>query len=205
MLSIPRAFPAKSFIPERHFRVSDWGRSVLTKLPPQTVADAVYDAACVSYRHFDCASVYGNERLIGYSFQQILRGGIARDELWVTSKLWNDKHGEDDVIASCIHSLRDLQLDYLDLYLIHWPFPNFHAPGCDVHSRNPNAKPYIHENYMKTWRQLEKLVMMGLVRHIGASNMIIPKLGRLMGSPWPDHAGLIDRAQRTNSFRSYYR
>src|ERR1017187_5135122 len=72
-------------------------------------------------------------------------------------------------------SLADLQLDYLDMYLVHWPFPNFHQPGCDVSSRSPDARPYIHENYMKTWRQMEKLVDLGLVRHIGTSNMTIPK------------------------------
>jgi diketogulonate reductase-like aldo/keto reductase len=69
-----------------------------------------------------------------------------------------------------------LQLEYLDLYLVHWPFPNFHAQGVDVTSRDPHAKPYIHENFMKTWRQLEKLVDLGLVRHIGTSNVTIPKL-----------------------------
>jgi alcohol dehydrogenase (NADP+) len=72
--------------------------------------------------------------------------------------------------------LKDLLLDYLDLYLIHWPFPNFHPPGCDVHFLDSNAKPYIHANFMKTWRQLEKLVDDGLVRHIGTSNMTVPKL-----------------------------
>jgi diketogulonate reductase-like aldo/keto reductase len=76
--------------------------------------------------------------------------------------------------------LKNLQLDYLDLYLIHWPFPNFHAPGCDVTSRSPDARPYIHENYVKTWRRMEKLVEMGLVRHIGTSNMTIPKLKLLL-------------------------
>jgi diketogulonate reductase-like aldo/keto reductase len=90
--------------------------------------------------------------------------------------VWNDKHGEDDLIASCRQSLADLRLDYLDLYLVHWPFPNFHPPGCDVSSRSPDAKPYIHESYMKTWRAMEKLVDLGLVRHIGTSNMTIPKL-----------------------------
>jgi len=69
-----------------------------------------------------------------------------------------------------------LKLDYLDLYLIHWPFPNYHPPGCAPDYHNPDARPYIHENYMKTWRQMEKLVEMGLVRHIGTSNMTIPKL-----------------------------
>ncbi len=73
-------------------------------------------------------------------------------------------------------SLADLRLQYLDLYLVHWPFPNFHPPGCDVTSRSVDAKPYIHANYMKTWRQMEKLVDLGLVRHIGTSNMTIPKL-----------------------------
>jgi len=142
----------------------------------EQVAEAVLGAAAVGYRHFDCASVYGNEHLIGQSFLTLLRGGLKRDELWVTSKLWNDKHGEKDVVPSCEKSLKDLQLDYLDLYLVHWPLPNYHAPGCDVSSRSPDAKAYIHENYMKTWRQMEKLVERGLVRHIGVSNMTVPKL-----------------------------
>ena len=101
---------------------------------------------------------------------------MKREELWITSKLWNDKHAEDDVIASCRKSLADLRLKYLDLYLVHWPFPNFHPPGCDVTSRSADATPYIHENYMKTWRKMEELVDFGLVRHIGTSNMTIPKL-----------------------------
>ena len=144
------------------------------------IATAVEGAAAVGYRHFDCASVYGNEAEIGAAFESILRGGIQREELWITSKLWNDKHGEDDVIASCRKSLADLRLDYLDLYLVHWPFPNFHPAGCDVSSRSPDARPYIHENYMKTWRKMEDLVRMGLVRHIGTSNMTIPKLKLLL-------------------------
>ncbi|MGA9063427.1 MAG: aldo/keto reductase [Terracidiphilus sp.] len=144
------------------------------------VAEAVRYAASIGYRHFDCASVYGNEAEIGASLEQMLREGIRREELWITSKLWNDKHGEDDVIASCRQSLADLRIDYLDLYLVHWPFPNFHPPGCDVLSRSPDAKPYIHESYMKTWRKMEELVDLGLVRHIGTSNMTIPKLKLLL-------------------------
>ena len=141
---------------------------------PAQVAEAVKGAAVVGYRHFDCASVYGNEVAVGASLEQIQRDGVKREELWITSKLWNDKH--DDVIGSCRQSLEDLRLKYLDLYLVHWPFPNFHAPGCDVTSRSPDANPYIHESYMKTWRQMEELVDMGLVRHIGTSNMTVPKL-----------------------------
>jgi diketogulonate reductase-like aldo/keto reductase len=144
------------------------------------IAEAVKGAAAIGYRNFDCASVYGNEAEIGASLASILQSGIRREELWITSKLWNDKHGEDDVIASCRQSLADLRLEYLDLYLVHWPFPNFHPPGCDVTSRSPGARPYIHENFMKTWRKMEELVGMGLVRHIGTSNMTIPKLKLLL-------------------------
>jgi len=139
------------------------------------VAAAVEGAAAVGYRHFDCASVYGNEHEIGYALQQVRRQ-VKRKQLWITSKLWNDKHGEHDVIPSCRRSLSDLRLDYLDLYLVHWPFPNYHPPGCDVSSRSKDAEPYIHADFMKTWRKMEELVDLGLVRHIGTSNMTIPKL-----------------------------
>ena len=147
---------------------------------PEAVAEAVGCAASIGYRHFDCASVYCNEARIGLVFRQLLSSGLRREELWITSKLWNDKHGENDVIPSCEKSLADLRLDYLDLYLVHWPFPNHHPPGCDVTARNPHAIPYIHENYMGTWRKMEELVDRGLVRHIGTSNMTIPKMDLLL-------------------------
>lgn len=146
----------------------------------EVVAEAVEYAASIGYRHFDCASVYGNEQQIGKAFRAIFETGIQRDQIWITSKLWNDKHGENDVIPSCEKSLSDLQTDYLDLYLVHWPFPNHHAPGCDVSARFENAVPYIHENYMRTWRRMEELVDRGLVRHIGTSNMTIPKMELLL-------------------------
>jgi diketogulonate reductase-like aldo/keto reductase len=146
----------------------------------EDIAAAVVGAAGVGYRHFDCASIYGNEHLIGQALQKIQQGGLRREELWITSKVWNDAHGEGQVIASCKKSLQDLRLEYLDLFLVHWPFPNFHAPGCDVSSRSPDAKPYIHERYMRTWREMEQLVDLGLVRHIGTSNMTVPKLRRVL-------------------------
>ncbi len=142
----------------------------------EQIAEAVIAAAAVGYRHFDCAAVYGNEALIGRSLQSIMAAGIAREELWITSKLWNDKHDEADVIPAFMQSLADLQLDYLDLYLIHWPFPNWHPPHADVTSRSPNARGFILAEYVQVWRQLETLVERGLVRHIGVSNMTIPKL-----------------------------
>jgi diketogulonate reductase-like aldo/keto reductase len=144
------------------------------------IAAAVRGAVECGYRHIDCASVYGNEARLGVALDEIKRGGVARDQLWITSKLWNDKHGEADVVPSCRQSLADLRLDYLDLYLVHWPFPNFHPPGCTVDSRSADARPYIHENFMRTWRQMEKLVDLGLVRHIGTSNVTVPKLELLL-------------------------
>ena len=145
---------------------------------PAQVAEAVIGAAEVGYRHFDCASVYGNEDVVGPSLQTIMQRGIPREELWITSKVWNDRH--DDVLASCRQSLADLQLDYLDLYLVHWPFPNSHGKGVDVHSRDPHAKSFIHADFLRTWRQMEELVRLGLVRHIGTSNMTVPKLKLLL-------------------------
>jgi hypothetical protein len=142
------------------------------------VAEAVYQAVLAGYRHIDCASVYGNEREIGVALRRIFAEGIRREELWITSKVWNNRHGDADVSAR--ESLRDLGLDYLDLYLIHWPFPNHHEKGVDVGSRDPHAVPFRHESYMATWRQLESLVQQGSVRHIGTSNMTIPKLKGLL-------------------------
>ena len=146
----------------------------------EDIAAAVVGAAEVGYRHFDCASVYRNEHLIGPSLERIISAGVRREDLWITSKLWNDKHAPADVAPSFEKSLGDLRLDYLDLYLIHWPFPNHHAPGVDVTSRAANARPYIHDEFMATWRQLEKLVDRGLVRHIGTSNMSVAKLKLLL-------------------------
>lgn len=148
-------------------------------VPPATVAETVKKAIYAGYRHLDCASVYGNEKNIGHVLKEIFESGfLKREDLWITSKVWNDMH--DRVEESCRQSLADLQIDYLDLYLVHWPFPNYHPPKCDVNTRSPNAKPYIHENYMKTWRRMEKLVDDGLVKNIGTSNMTIPKLSLLL-------------------------
>ncbi len=145
------------------------------------VAQAVKFAIECGYKHIDCASVYGNEKEIGPVISELIsNGAVQRENLWITSKVWNDMHNEGDVIASCKQTLSDLQLDYLDLYLVHWPFPNYHAPGCDVASRNPDSKPYNHKNYMIVWKQMEQLVELGLVRNIGTSNMTIPKMELLL-------------------------
>lgn len=150
------------------------------KYSGELIAQTVYDAAQLGYRHFDCAAVYGNEPLVGAALEKVVHSGIPREELWVTSKLWNNHHDPEEVIPAFEKTLHDLRLEYLDLYLIHWPFPNYHAPNVDVTSRDPHAKPYIHDNYMKTWRQMEELHRRGLVRNIGTSNMTEPKLRQLL-------------------------
>ncbi|HJC56764.1 MAG TPA: aldo/keto reductase [Candidatus Eisenbergiella intestinipullorum] len=141
------------------------------------IAEAVYGGIRAGYRLIDCASVYMNEDKIGDALERVMQEGVVkREELFITSKVWNDMHAEGKVIESCEKSLKDLKLSYIDLYFVHWPFPNYHAPGCDGDSRNPDSRPFNLEEFMTTWRQCERLVDEGKVRYIGMSNMTIPKL-----------------------------
>lgn len=145
------------------------------KYNAEQVSDAVYGALQCGYRLVDCAAVYQNEDKIGAVLEKAFADGVVeRKDLFITSKVWNDQHK--NVIASCKKSLADLKLDQIDLYFVHWPFPNYHEPGCDGDSRNPDSKPFSVEEFVETWRQCEQLVEMGLVRYIGMSNMTIPKL-----------------------------
>jgi len=147
------------------------------KYTPEQVANAVKDGIETGYRLFDCAAVYGNEDKIGKIFNEVFENKtIKRDELFIISKVWNNMHGKGDILLSCAKTLKDLQIDYIDLFFVHWPFPNHHAPGVDVDSRASDARPFITDEFMDCWRQMEKLVDMGLVKSIGMSNMTIPKL-----------------------------
>lgn len=147
------------------------------RFTPEQVAGAVAGAIDVGYRMFDCASVYGNEDLIGKVFAKAFEDEkVKREELFITSKVWNDMQGSGDVLLSLAKTLKDLQLDYVDAYFVHWPFPNYHAPGCDVDSRNPDSIPFSVDKFMATWRQMERVYDMGLAKNIGMSSMTIPKL-----------------------------
>ena len=147
------------------------------KYDAETVSEAVYGAIQCGYRLIDCAAVYQNEKQIGAVLGRLFTENvIRRKDLFITSKVWNDMHGEGQVLTSCQKSLQDLGLEYLDLYFVHWPFPNYHAPGCSGDSRNPDSKPFSVDEFMQTWRQCEELVDRKLVRYIGMSNMTIPKL-----------------------------
>ena len=176
----PAAVPSKALSSGAKIPMIGLGTFGSDHVSAEQVADAVVKAIFLGYRHIDCASVYSNEKEIGVALKSVSDAGVSREDLWITSKLWNDKHAKQDVAPSCEQSLSDLQLDYLDLYLVHWPFPNFHPPGCDVSSRSDDARPYIHEKYMETWGELERLKERGLVRHIGTSNMTVPKLELLL-------------------------
>lgn len=145
------------------------------RFTPEQVSNAVAGAIRCGYRMFDCAACYGNEDQIGEVFKAAFDEGVVeRKELYIMTKVWNDMH--ERVEESCRKSIADLQCDYIDMFFIHWPFPNYHAPGCDVDSRNPDSKPFSVEEFVNTYRQCEELVEKGLIRHIGISNMTIPKL-----------------------------
>lgn len=171
----PAEVPQKTLYTGAQMPVLGIGTFGSDKYNAEEIANAVYGAVECGYRLIDCASVYSNEKEIGESLAKLFANRIVkREELFITSKVWNDKHRE--VIPSCKQSLKDLGLEYLDLYFVHWPFPNYHAPGCSGDSRNPDSKPFSVEEFMDTWRQCEQLVEAGLVKHIGMSNMTIPKL-----------------------------
>ena len=96
----------------------------------EEISNAVYGAIKCGYRLFDCASVYQNEDQIGEVFEKAFKNGLVkREELHITSKVWNDMHGKGDVLLSLAKTLKDLKLDYVDTFFLHWPFPNYHAPA----------------------------------------------------------------------------
>lgn len=143
----------------------------------EEIAAAVGTAVRTGYRLIDCASVYANEHLIGPVLADTMADeGIAREEMFVISKVWNDAHEPAAAVASVKQSLADLRLAYLDALLIHWPFPNTHERFAAPDARNPRSRPYIHAEFMALYRALEGLVDDGLVRQLGVSNVTIPKL-----------------------------
>ncbi len=145
----------------------------------EDVSEAAAGAIRCGYRLFDCAACYGNEAQIGTVFQEAFQEkAVERKDLFIMSKVWNDMHR--DVARACKKSIADLACDYLDMYFIHWPFPNYHAPGCDGDARNPDSRPFSVDEFLNTYRQCEALVDQGLIRHIGVSNMTIVKLDAVL-------------------------
>ncbi|MFV0430387.1 MAG: aldo/keto reductase [Arachnia sp.] len=140
------------------------------------VAGGVEAALEVGFRLIDCAAVYRNEDALGRVVESAIGGGLGRGELVMMSKVWNDHHQPHKVRESVEASLRDLRVDYLDACFIHWPFPNSHGPGADVSERDPHARPFLLDEFMRTWAGLEELIDEGLVRRGGVSNITVAKL-----------------------------
>ena len=137
------------------------------KSKPGEVKTAVRAAILAGYTHIDCAFIYGNEGEVGEAIADAIAAGeIRREDLWVTSKLWNDKHADADVEPALRATLKELRLDYIDLYLIHWP-----VTGVAGASLTPT--------YAETWGAMERLTDLGLARSIGVSNLAAGKLRKL--------------------------
>jgi D-xylose reductase len=151
----------------------------LWKVDRDSAASIVSDAIAIGYRHFDAACDYANEKEVGAGLRQAIQTqAVSREDLWITSKLWNTYHAAKHVRPALERSLRDLQLDYLDLYLIHFPialeFVPFETRYPPEWVFDPQAqRPAMHPAKIplsETWRAMEELVRAGLVRNIGMCN-----------------------------------
>jgi D-xylose reductase len=146
------------------------------KLPKPRAAEVVIEAIRAGYRHFDCACDYGNEAEIGDGLRAAIKQGLClREDLWVTSKLWNTYHARPHVRPAVERSLRDLKLDYLDLFLMHFPISLKFVPFdvryppewfYDPKAKEPRMEP-APVPISETWGAMEELVAAGLVRNIG--------------------------------------
>lgn len=149
------------------------------KSAPGEVYDAVKEALRIGYRHIDCAPIYGNEPEVGKALSDAFEAGVAdREDVWVTSKLWNDAHKPADVQPALEKTLDDLQLETLDLFLIHWPVAQkngVHMPASPDDFYSLEEVPLT-----ETWAAMEDLVDAGLTRHIGVSNFSMAKLQTVM-------------------------
>lgn len=138
------------------------GLGVFRSPPGKTTQKAIQLAFETGYRHIDTAHIYGNETDVG---KAVARSGISREEIFVTTKLWNADQGYDSTLKACQKSLRTMNLEYVDLYLIHWPVP---------------------ELRLESWRAMEKLLDEGQCRSIGVSNYMVHHLEELL-----EHSGVV--------------
>lgn len=151
------------------------------KSKPGEVYQAVLWAIETGYRHIDCASIYDNEKEVGNALEKAIQDNLVkREELFITSKLWNSSHRFEDVQPAIKKTLKDLKLNYLDLYLIHWPVS--FKPKVGFAQNREEFYTYSDVPISQTWAGMENCLDAGLTRHIGVSNFNISKLNEIMKS-----------------------
>lgn len=149
------------------------------KATGEEVKEAVKNALEIGYRHIDTAAIYSNEEAIGAALNEIFESRkITRDEIFITSKLWNDAHHPENVISALEKSLKKLKLNYLDLYLIHWPVA-FKA-GVPMPESASDYVSLAELPLIETWKKMEEAKERGLTKHIGVSNFSLKKLENLI-------------------------
>ncbi len=177
---------------------------------------AVARALDIGYRHIDCAPIYMNEKEIGTAIGNALSARqLKRDDLWITSKLWNNAHAKKHVQTALETTLRDLQVDYLDLFLIHWPVhfkPGLLFPQRSDEFLAPDTIPV-----METWQAMERLVTKGMCRFIGVSNFnlirlvdlqqqadIQPAMNQIELHPYLQQRTMVDYCQKNSVLLTAY-
>ncbi len=175
---------------------------------PGEVYQAIRWAIKLGYQMIDCAAIYGNEKEAGQAIHDaIAEGDTTRERLFIVSKLWNDSHNPENVLPAIKQTLTDLQLDYLDLYLVHWPIAQ--KKGTTVPEKDEDMISLKDLPLELTWAEMEKMHQQGLAKAIGVSNFsskklqsliekaeIVPAVNQIESHPFLVQKDLLDYCQK---------